>query len=179
VVLTSTSSSGIAEPATQPLAIEGAPLPDLPESGTDPAIGQAIPRLVGTGTRGETVEIGPADGAQAIVVVAHWCPHCQAEIPQLSDWLANHDVPDGVRVVTLSTGIDPARPNYPPSAWLGREGWPAPVLIDDASSSGLASLGLHLFPGFVFVRADGTVASRVVGEIGTDEFAAGLASIAP
>jgi thiol-disulfide isomerase/thioredoxin len=179
VFLSQPASGEISEPATKPLAIEGQSLPGLPDSGTDAAVGQALPRLVGTGVKGEIVEIGPANGAQAIVVVAHWCPHCQVEIPQLSAWLADHPLPEGVRLVTLSTAIDPARPNYPPSAWLEREGWPGPVLTDDAESSGLASLGLNAFPGFVFVNADGTVASRATGEVGTDAFAAGIASIAP
>lgn len=179
VLLTSPASTGAAEPATEPLTVEGDALPALPSSGTDPAIGATIPRLVGTGLERESVEIGPAGGAQAIVVVAHWCPHCQAEIPGLSAWLAEEGAPHGVRVVTLSTAIDPARPNYPPSSWLAREEWTAPVLVDDSASSGLAALGLGGFPGFVFVNADGTVAARVTGAIGSEAFAEQVAAIAP
>lgn len=179
VVLASGASSGISEPATEPLTVEGGALPELPAAGPDPAIGMTIPRLVGTGLEGEIVEIGPGNGAQAIVVMAHWCPHCQAELPGLSGWLADEGAPDGVRIVTLSTAIDPARPNYPPSAWLAREGWTAPVLVDDAASSGLAALGLRSFPGFVFVNADGTVAARMTGEIGVEAFAEQVAAIAP
>lgn len=179
VLISSPSATELAEPAAAPLTIEGGPLPELPASGADPAVGAEIPRLVGTGLNGEIVEIGPANGAQAIVVVAHWCPHCQAEIPRLSAWLADNDLPEGVRLVTLSTAIDPGRPNYPPSDWLEREGWTAPVLTDDAASSGLAALGLGQFPGFVFVNADGTVASRVTGEIGTDAFVQQVVAIAP
>jgi hypothetical protein len=178
VLLSQPASGELSEPASQLLSIEGTALPELPSDGADPAVGQTIPRLVGTGLEGETVEIGPANGAQAIVVVAHWCPHCQAEVPELSAWLADNPLPDGVRLVTLSTAIDPARPNYPPSAWLEREGWPGPVLTDDAESSGLAALGLNAFPGFVFVNADGTVASRAIGG-GAEGFAAGIASITP
>jgi thiol-disulfide isomerase/thioredoxin len=123
--------------------------------------------------------IGPDDGALAIVVVAHWCPHCQAEIPVLSDWMAANELPDGVRVVTVSTGIDPARPNYPPSAWLEREGWTQPTLNDDASNSALTALGMASFPAFVFVNEDGTVAQRATGEIPIDQWEAALATITP
>ena len=179
VFLSQPSTGAVSEPADQPLTIQGSALPELPTEGTDPAVGLTIPSLSGTGLDGQPMSIGPSDGAQVIIAVAHWCPHCQAEVPVLSQWLADNPLPDGVRVVTLSTAIDPARPNYPPSAWLEREDWPAPVLTDDADSSGLAALGLPVFPGFVFVDADGTVASRRHGEIPTETFAQQLAAITP
>lgn len=179
IVLSSDGSPGLAEPALQQVTVSGAALPSLPQSGADPAVGLPIPVLHGTGLDGEAVEIGPDSGAQAIVVLAHWCPHCQAELPVLTEWLSRNGLPAGVRVVALSTAIDPGRPNYPPSAWLQREGWTQPTLIDDASSSALAALGLNTFPGFVFVHGDGTVAARTSGEIGAERFAAALASLAP
>jgi len=179
VLLSQPSAAEVSEPAAQPLAIGGDALPELPTEGTDPAVGQAIPTLSGTGLDGQPMSIGPGDGAEVIIAVAHWCPHCQAELPRLTAWLADNPLPDGVRIVTLSTAIDAARPNYPPSAWFEREGWPAPVLSDDADSSGLAALGLNVFPGFVFVNADGTVAERMKAEIGMDAFAQGIAAIAP
>jgi len=178
VFLSQPSTAEVSEPAAQPLAIEGSALPELPAEGTDPAVGVTIPTISGIGLDGQALSIGPEDGAQVIVAVAHWCPHCQAEVPELTGWLADNPLPEGVRLVTLSTGIDPARPNYPPSAWLEREGWPAPVLTDDAESSGLAALGLNAFPGFVFVNADGTVASRTIGG-GAAALAQGIAAIAP
>jgi thiol-disulfide isomerase/thioredoxin len=178
-LLASTGSSGLAEPAARQLVVSGAPLPALPASGTDPAVGQLLPSIGGTGLDGDPVKIGPDDGAHAIVVLAHWCPHCQAEVPLLTEWLASNQPPAGVRVVALSTAIDAARPNYPPSAWLEREGWVQPTLVDDAGSSGLDALGVTNFPAFVFVNPDGTVALRMTGEIGMDEFAAALEATAP
>lgn len=172
--------AGPAEPASTAVSVQGTALLALPPPGTaDPAVGQAIPTISGIGLDGAAMTIGPDDGALAIVVVAHWCPHCRAEVPVLADWLASNQVPDGVDVVTVSTGIDPARPNYPPSAWLEREGWNEPTLVDDASSSALAALGLNSFPGFVFVNADGTVAQRLTGEISVQSWADALGAIAP
>jgi thiol-disulfide isomerase/thioredoxin len=172
-------SPGPAEPATAAVKVEGAALPPY-ESGTpDAAVGQPMPSLSGLDLAGNPIEIGPDNGALAIVVVAHWCPHCQAEIPVLSDWLASNQLPAGVQVVTVSTAIDPARPNYPPSAWLEREGWTQPTLTDDTNSGALAALGMNSFPGFVFVNADGTVSQRTTGEISTETWAQAIGAIAP
>jgi thiol-disulfide isomerase/thioredoxin len=114
----------------------------------------------------------------AIVVLAHWCPHCQAELPKIVQFIDQGRVPDGVSVVGLSTGIDPVRPNFPPSVWFEREGWQQPTLIDDAGSRALDALGLSSFPGFVFVDAQGMVVRRLTGEIGADRFGEALDSLA-
>jgi Redoxin len=165
VILTLGSSSGPPEPAAEPLVITGEALPDLPRPGADPAIGSTLPTMAGTGVDGQPLEIGPGGGAQMIVALAHWCPHCQRELPMLVDMIDSGDVPDGVSVVGLSTAIDELRGNYPPSAWFEREGWQQPTLIDDANSDGLHTLGLSTFPGFVFVDAQGRVTQRMTGEI--------------
>ena len=164
-VMTLGSSGGIQEPAAEPLIVTGAPLPELPSEGPDRAVGMTVPNLAGTGLDGQPMEIGPAGGAQMIVVLAHWCPHCQAELPMLVDMIDAGEVPEGMSVVGLSTAIDELRPNYPPSAWLEREGWQQPTLIDDANSDGLHALGLPVFPGFVFVDAQGQVTQRMTGEV--------------
>jgi cytochrome c biogenesis protein CcmG, thiol:disulfide interchange protein DsbE len=165
VVLTLGSSGGPPEPAADPLVISGEPLPALPAEGPDPAVGMTLPGLAGIGLDGEPMEIGPGDGARMIVVLAHWCPHCQRELPMLVDMIDSGAVPEGLSVVGLSTAIDELRGNYPPSAWFEREGWQQPTLIDDANSDGLHALGLPSFPGFVFVDAQGRVTQRMRGEV--------------
>lgn len=172
-------SSGTAEPATTAVKVTGAALPPYESGAADPAVGRSIPSISGLDLEGDPIEIGPTDGALAIVVVAHWCPHCQAEIPVLSQWLASNQLPDGVQVRTISTAIAAARPNFPPSKWLERESWTQPTLTDDANSGALAALGLTSFPGFVFVNADGTVSQRMTGEISIDTWEEALRAIAP
>ena len=163
----------------RPVAVEGSALPPLGE-GDDPAVGQRAPLLEGLSFDGSPVAIDPTDGtAKLVIFVAHWCPHCQAEVPRLVDHLAASGMPAGVRLVALSTSINRAQPNYPPSAWLEREGWTVPTLTDDASSSALTALGMANFPGFVFVDADGRVASRMTGELPMETFAAAVDAIAP
>jgi thiol-disulfide isomerase/thioredoxin len=179
VAIGGADAAGPPEPAAQPVAITGEHLPALTDPAADPAAGQPIPRLTGIGLDGQRLEIAPDDGPMVIVVLAHWCPHCQAELPGIVGSIADGSVPEGVSVVGVSTAIDPVRPNFPPSAWLEREGWMQATLIDDAGNGALRALGLSEFPGFVFVAADGTVAGRLTGEIGTERFVQILESLAP
>ena len=179
VVVSSTPSSTLAEPARTSVTVSGSALASLSDSASDAAVGSRLPDIGGTDVSGTPISIGPADGPMVIVVLAHWCSHCQAEVPVLVDYLASTGMPDGVRVVGVSTAIDAVRPNYPPSAWLEREGWTVPTLVDDASSSALTALGLTSFPGFVFVDADGTVAQRSTGEMPIQAFDEAVRALAP
>jgi hypothetical protein len=177
-ILLSGGSEEIAEPATTPIAVTGDALPTIGED-SDPAVGLTIPTLAGTGVDGSALTIGPDDGPMAIVIVAHWCPHCQAEVPRLVDYLSSAGMPEGVRLVGISTSISPIQPNYPPSAWLEREGWTAPTLTDDEESGALAALGMTNFPGFVFVDAGGRVLQRLTGELPIDTFDQIVQALAP
>lgn len=172
-------TGGFSEPARVATAVAGDALPALGDPAADAAIGQPIPSLTGIDLAGEPISIGPSDGAMAIVLLAHWCGFCQAEVPILVDYLASTGMPDGVELVTISTSIDPARPNYPPSAWLEREGWTAPTMVDDASSGALRALGMSSFPGFVFVDADGRVVQRTTGQLPAGAFDQAVRSLAP
>ncbi|HEX2767011.1 MAG TPA: TlpA disulfide reductase family protein [Candidatus Limnocylindria bacterium] len=177
-LVVATQAPKVAQPAAN-VTISGEALPPMTPDGEDPAIGMRIPTLSGTGIDGQPMTISPDEGPMVIVVLAHWCPHCQAELPRLVDWLEEHGAPDGVRVVGLTTGIDATRPNYPPSTWLEREGWTEPTLVDDAGSRALQALGVSSFPGFVAVDEDGRVVERRTGEIGGEAFGALLESVAP
>ncbi|HJP71150.1 MAG TPA: TlpA disulfide reductase family protein [Candidatus Limnocylindria bacterium] len=180
MVLGGTGGGGLAEPATTPIQVSGDTLPALDAgAASDPAVGLPIPTITGTDLDGEPMTIGPDDGPMAIVIVAHWCPHCQAEVPLLVDDIAANGLPDGVSVATISTSINRAQPNYPPSAWLERESWNEPTMVDDANSTALAALGMTSFPGFVFVDADGNVVSRTTGEIPIETWRQALNSLAP
>lgn len=174
--LVTSGSAAAGEPAAR-LTVSGAALPALPAEGGDPAVGRLLPTLSGTSPTGEPVVIGPTGAPQVVAIMAHWCPHCQAEVPRIVDWLRTNDWPNGATLTTLSTAIDPARPNYPPSTWLAREGWTAPILTDDAAGSGLAALGIGSFPGFVLVNADGTVAGRLTGEVPMEQLAGMVAAL--
>ncbi len=113
-----------------------------------------------------------ADGRPKVVVfVAHWCPHCQREVPRLSEYLRDNPVPAGVEIVTVATGTTADRPNHPPSEWLERENWPGPVLADSEDAKTAEAFGLSAYPFFVAVDKDGKVVARTSGELTTDQFA--------
>ncbi len=137
----------------------------------DPAVGMTIPSVTGKDFEGNDITISGDDGkAKVILFVAHWCPHCQKEVPLLKEHLDDVPMPDDVELMTVSTSVKPGADNYPPQEWLEGEGWQAPVLADDENSSVAQAFGLSAFPYFVVVDADGKVVQRASGELTTDQF---------
>ncbi|HEX6569458.1 MAG TPA: TlpA disulfide reductase family protein [Acidimicrobiales bacterium] len=178
----STGGSGESGPATTavandtPATVTGTPLAALTGAGDDPAVGAPMPTLSGTTLDGSPITI-PATGRPTMIMfVAHWCPHCQAEVPVVQQWVDGGGLPDTVDLVTVSTAADERRPNYPPAEWLAREGWTAPVLVDGDDTAAAAS-GVSAFPFFVAVDGDGTVAARTSGELTPDQLSAFAAAL--
>jgi cytochrome c biogenesis protein CcmG/thiol:disulfide interchange protein DsbE len=185
VVAVVSSGSGDSADATKwetaPVKVSGTPLPGY-DAGVspDPAVGETIPTLTGRSIDdGGTVTIGPDTGRgepQRLVFVAHWCPHCQAEVPRLVQ-LAKDGVFDGVQVSAVATGTNEQADNYPPSAWLQREDWPFPVLADSPNGTAAKAYGLTSYPYFVLVHADGTVAGRGSGELPVEQITADVKAL--
>jgi len=176
---TTTASSGDATTAAPTEAIvygavevTGTPLAEF-TGGDDPAIGQTAPALAGTTYTGEPIEIVPGEGGPMMLVfLAHWCPHCNAEIPVLNEWRDAGAVPDDLAVIGVSTAVTDQRPNFPPAQWLAEKGWTWPAMADDANASALQAYGGPSFPYFVVIGADGTVKARNVGELPVDQLTA-------
>jgi len=163
----SPSQPGVAQ--TRPVQITGAPLPAL-GSGADPAVGLPIPEVQGAGFDGTPLAITRDGRPKLVMFVAHWCPHCQREVPLIVAHLRTATVPAGVDLFAVSTAASDARPNFPPSAWLADEGWGVRTLVDSASSEASAAFGVSGFPFFVAVDANGNVVARTSGEISMDTF---------
>jgi thiol-disulfide isomerase/thioredoxin len=160
----------------RPVEVTGAPLPELGDPADDPAVGRPAPAVEGASFNGTGVDIGGAGRPQLIFFVAHWCPHCQKEVPLVVDWLNERGLPDGVDLRAVSTGVNEAAPNYPPSSWLAGEGWPVRTLVDDARSSAAAAFGLSGYPFFVALDAEGHVAARASGELTVPQIEAMIAA---
>jgi thiol-disulfide isomerase/thioredoxin len=177
-----TASGGTASGGTAPSGvgaepvITGAALPALPSSGADPARGMTAPTVQGVSFDGTPVAIQPSGRPTAIVFVAHWCPHCQREVPLIQAWINENGLPKDVDLVSVATGIDPSRPNYPPDAWLEHEGWTVPVLVDPSNTVAMA-YGLTGYPFFVFLDGQGKVVTRISGELTIPQLVAALGGI--
>jgi disulfide bond formation protein DsbB/thiol-disulfide isomerase/thioredoxin len=165
-------------PQDRPVQVGGEPLAVLEENGADQAVGRTAPELRGASFDGTPVAVTHDGTPKAVVFLAHWCPHCQEEVPVLVRWLANGRLPPGVELYAVSTAVRPELAGYPPSTWLREAGWPAPVLADDPQGSAAAAFGLSGFPFFVLLDGDGRVAARASGEQSPRDLDRLLASIA-
>ena len=162
---------------TAPVSIQGDALPTFESPEKDAAIGLEMPEITGQDFSGRTVKIEDDGHPKIVMFLAHWCPHCQAEVPVVQDWLDSGATHDHVKLFSVSTATDPTQPNYPPSEWLQREGWTAPVVVDDAESSAGAAAGVNSYPFFVFVDEDGKVSSRWAGELTIEAIEAAVAAM--
>lgn len=154
---------------------DGAPLPALARDGSpDAGIGMATPVIEGATFGGEAMSVGGAtDGPTLYVYLAHWCPHCNDEIPELIELRNRDGIPEGMNVVAVSTGVDPSGPNYPPSQWLVDRNWPTdwPVMADSADSEAFAFNGGGGFPYLMVVDDDGTLLDRASGAKSAEDLA--------
>lgn len=173
-LLTKSGGKGV----TGAVTITGTALPKYDHAvQPDPAVGSPVPDLSGKNFEGTPVSIVRGGNPKVIIFLAHWCPHCQNEVPALQGWIRQHGMPQGVDLFSVSTSVDASRDNYPPDKWLKREGWTVPVIADDAKSSARDAFGLSGFPYWVFVDAKGNVFQRADGEMSLDAFEGILAQL--
>ena len=164
------AASEVAAAENQPVTIEGQILDPLGDPAADSAIGAPAPLLRGYSFDGRPVTIEPGDGRSYMVVfLAHWCPHCNAEVPRLIEWKNMGMVPDGLEVVGVSTGVAADRPNYPPSEWIVEKKWPWSVMADSVTQDAAMAYGVSGYPFFTIIGADGTVKLRASGEKSIEE----------
>jgi cytochrome c biogenesis protein CcmG/thiol:disulfide interchange protein DsbE len=150
---------------TAPVAVSGDVLAPFVPNSDDVAVGVAAPQLDGQSFDGSAVAIGgPSENATMVVFLAHWCPHCNAEVPRLIELDDGGDLPAGLDVVGVSTAADQSAPNYPPSEWMADNDWPWPAMADSDDLTALQAYGGTGFPFLVILDADGNVVARKSGE---------------
>jgi len=169
---TDAATAKAAAPKTVSTEAKGASttLPPFDASKDDAAVGQVIPTVSGTTLDDKPITISSDGKAKIIMFVAHWCPHCQREVPLIATHLEKAPMPDDVDLIMVSTAVDKNRGNWPPATWLKAAGWTLPVMADSADSTAGKTFGLTAFPYFVVVDADGKVVFRTSGEITVDQF---------
>lgn len=138
----------------------------------DAALGMVLGEVAGIDYYTETeLTIDPTDGtARAWLIWAHWCPHCQRELPPLSDWYAeNADQYPNVELISVTSSIDPARGN-PLEPYLDELQLPFPAILDPDLALA-EQFGLSAYPFWVFTAGDGTTLLRVAGFLEIDQVA--------
>jgi thiol-disulfide isomerase/thioredoxin len=166
-----TNSAGSTEVAAAgEVTVTGDTLPPFTNVDGDGAVGMTMPEItapvLGAGNRITFADTGKP---RVLIFLAHWCPHCQADVRAITQWLDDgNEFPAGVDIQSLSFRVDPGRGNYPVSTWLRDEGWPYTTLVDDESGTLDQSLGAGGTPFYIFINADGTIAGRIGGELGPD-----------
>lgn len=163
-----------ASPAAIPSQSTDGSLPSFQDSANDPAVlgEMTIATINGvdyyTGTESTW---SPEDGkARVWLVWAHWCPYCQAELPEIDTWWQeNASLHPNVELVTISTAIDDSRSN-PLVPYLDSEEFPFPVVVDETGEVSQL-FGTTAFPFWVVTDTEGTVVLRVAGALGIDNLA--------
>jgi thiol-disulfide isomerase/thioredoxin len=170
------AGDGTTAPVGQPVAIapvkiNGATLPRFSGGDADEAVGRAFPQITGQSVfDGAPVAITDDGRPKVVLFIAHWCPHCQKEVPLIQKWLDQHGKPSDVDLYAVSTGVAPSRGNYPPATWLTKAGWSVPTMADSADNDAFTVAGLTGYPSFVAVAGDGKVLARTSGELSIEEF---------
>jgi cytochrome c biogenesis protein CcmG/thiol:disulfide interchange protein DsbE len=150
-------------PVDVAVGVTGDALPPF-TTGGDSAIGMVAPEVTSVNFEGEPSNISHDGVPKLVVFLAHWCPHCQAEVPAVQAWIDANGIPEGVEFVSVATSISSARANYPPNAWLEEESWTQRVVMDDEANTLGAVYGLKAFPYYVMLDGSGTVIQRMTGE---------------
>ena len=159
-----TSATGAGE--YQSVSVTGDALAPLGDTGVDAALGKKAPALTGKRFNGSEVSIAPGTTGKPtmLVFLAHWCPHCNREVPRLVEWNDKGLVPDGLRVVGITTASRDDQANWPPSEWIQTMKWPFDVMADSQAGDAAAAYGVDGYPFMVILDAQGNVVKRTSGE---------------
>ena len=152
-----------------PIAVEGLPLVPFDQSIADDSIGTAAPVVSGESFDRTPITIGgPTDSPTMVVFLAHWCPHCNDEIPELIELEESGALPDDLEIIAVSTAVADDRDNYPPSEWLDEKGWPWAAMADNEELTAISVFGGTAFPFTTILDEDGIVLGRRGGSAPAD-----------
>lgn len=163
----STVIGGVVPAEFQKITSVGDALEPLGDATVDPALGKTAPTLQGYTLSGAPINIQPgANGKPTLVVfLAHWCPHCNAEVPRLNEWRDKGLVPADLRVVGVTTSSRKDQANWPPSNWINDMKWQFETMADSEENDAAFAYGVDGFPFMVLLNGEGKVVSRHSGEM--------------
>ena len=160
------------------ISVVGDSLPQYAgENDDNVALGLAAPTFSAPDQNSEIFQLEKNGNSKALLFLAHWCPHCQREVPVVQRFIDSNGVPPGIDVIAVATSTDRGRDNYPPQEWLQREGWSETQIYDLDREIGEA-YGLNAFPYWVFLDKDLNVLARRTGNLPEDMVGALLIQLA-
>jgi len=149
--------------------ISGDVLPEYAgENDINISVGLQAPSFSGPDQNSEIISLEKNGKSKILLFLAHWCPHCQAEVPVVQEYIDTFGLPADVEVIGILTSIDRSRDNYPPHDWLVKEGWSEIQIYDLDREIGTA-YGLNAFPYWVTLDKELKVVNRVTGELTPDQ----------
>ena len=158
--------------------VDGESLPQYAgENDDNIALGLSAPTFSAPDQNSEIFILEKDGNSKALLFLAHWCPHCQREVPVVQSFIDSNGVPPGIDVIAVATSIDRGRDNYPPQEWLEREGW-SEIQIYDLDREIGEAYGLNAFPYWVFLDKDLNVIARRTGNLPEDMVGALLVQLA-
>lgn len=167
-----TNGSAVSAAEFQTVEATGEVLLALEDPDSDPARGKIAPVVTGFGFDGAPLTIAPTGKPMLLVFLAHWCPHCNAEIPRLIEWKESGAMPGDLEVIGVSTGARDDAPNWPPSQWVVDKAWPWPVMADSEDQGAALAFGVSGYPGLILLNGDGKVLARRSGEASIEDLKA-------
>lgn len=155
--------SGLGDIGGSPVVVpEGSLAQHDPSLASDPATGTQLGDVVGIDWGSETeISISPRGDLPTLwLLVAHWCPHCQYQLPTLNGiW---ETLPhDSVRTVVISTAQNEAGGGEEDD-WLSSGDFQFPVMIDTGNRLA-TQFGASAFPFWVVTDPNGIVMGRFAG----------------
>ncbi|MGB0113838.1 MAG: TlpA disulfide reductase family protein [Ilumatobacteraceae bacterium] len=157
--------------------VSGDVLPQYMDTDPDPAVGTAAPVVIGEDFDGNPITLGgEQSNATMLVFLAHWCPHCNNEVPRILEIDDDGGIPADLDVIGISTGASEGAPNWPPSEWVVDKGWRWPTMADDEQQNAMVAFGGSSYPTMMIIDADGNLVARTSGEMPTDELTAWISA---
>lgn len=148
------------------VTVEGTDLPFYSAGTEDVATGLTAPTVTGNDWNDSEYTIGPDGRPKILIFLAHWCPHCQREVPVVQDWIDSGGLGDDVDMYGVTVATNRLQSNWPPQDWLESEGWTPPTIMDDENGTAVFAYGQSGTPFYVVLDGDNTVLGRLSGEVG-------------
>ena len=149
------------------VTVEGDNLPAIQNPNTgDPTIGFVAPTISGSDWNGNDFTIGADGRSKIVVLLAHWCPHCQADVPVIQNWIDKGGLPEDVDLYGVTVLSNSLRPEFPPQDWLESEGWTSPTIMDNQDGDVALAYGLSGTPYYIILDGQNRNLGRVSGQVG-------------